>query len=171
MPGDHAGEQGSENTGQQTVDRTADEPAQQHGDMHGQQHAAGIGDAVERHGQNNAQRHAQRGQHQLFCVELRFCHKRSLSSQKKAAKTRPCFMRGACLRGFLVFMMMDARVCMQSRTAAGTPGRCAPSWRRFPVIIADDADAGKYFVRGASQANGVVSSVRSASACTAWALK
>ena len=25
-------------------------------------------------------------------------------------------MRGTCLRGFLVFMMMDARVCMQSRT-------------------------------------------------------
>ena len=99
--------------------------------MHGQQHTAGIGDAVERHGQNNAQRHAQRGQHQLFCVELRFCHKRSLSSQKKAAKTRPCFMRGACLRGFLVFMMMDARVCMQSRTG----GRDAGEMRAFMAAV------------------------------------
>ena len=77
-------------------------------------------------------------------------------------------MRGACLRGFLVFMDDGCTRVHAKPHGRRDAGEMRAFMAAVPCYYNDDADAGQYFVRGASQGERVVSSVQIwVSACTA----
>ena len=82
-----------ENARKQGADESADKPerpaaekaAEQHGDVHGQKDAARIRDRMERHGQDDTERDAQRGDDVVFQTEFLDHRDNVLSTDARAA--------------------------------------------------------------------------------------